>query len=64
MKNVIAFSFLATFLATGCSEDKKAVIPTKLDNELPKVAGTAGGGGGAAAPSGKAKGPGGGAKAD
>lgn len=62
MKKVIAFGFLATVLATGCGEDKKAVIPTKLDNELPKVAGTAGAG--TIEPAGKAKGPGGGAKAE
>lgn len=68
MKKVIAFGFLAALLATGCGDDKKVAIPTKLDNSIPKVA-TSGGGGEGVAPKdaagkGKAKGPGGGAKAD
>lgn len=66
MKKVIVMGLLTAFFS-GCGEDKKAVIPTKLDNELPKVA-TSGGGGGADpggdANKGKAKGPGGGAVAD
>jgi hypothetical protein len=61
VRNVIAFGFLVAVIAAGCGEDKKAVIPTKLDNPLPKVA-TSGGGGDPGA--GKAKGPGGSSKAD
>ena len=55
MKKSVAFVFLATFILMGCGEDKKAVIPTKLDNSIPQVQ-TAGGG--------KAKGPGGESKAE
>lgn len=43
----------AVVLVIGCGEEKAAKIPSKLDQSLPTVAGTAGGGGDA----GKAKVP-------
>jgi hypothetical protein len=59
MSKRILAGFFGLALIAGCAEDKKAQIPSKLDNPLPKVA-TSGGGG---APKGAA-GAGGNSKAD
>lgn len=59
MSKGIWAGLFAVALVSGCAEDKKAQIPSKLDNPLPKVA-TSGGGG---APKGAA-GAGGNSKAD
>jgi len=37
--------FATVALVMGCGDKKEAVIPSKLDQPIPKVAGTAGGGG-------------------
>jgi hypothetical protein len=41
VRNILGF-FAPVLLVVGCREEK-AAIPTKLDQPLPKVAGTAGG---------------------